>query len=136
MVVPATLVIVLGFLPQEAKIWSFALLVIAAGSSSAMYSGHAANVYDLTLTFPGIIKGVSNSISNVFNILPPFTVEMIVADEVSVLHCLKNQNKLQSKVFASEVMERFFKIPVYYLEYNKQLHKSLLEISLAEKVIR
>lgn len=85
MVVPAIVVIALGFLPQEAKIWSFVLLIIAAGSSSAMYSGHAANVYDLTVTFPGIIKGVSNSISNIFNILPPFTVKIIVTDEVIIL---------------------------------------------------
>ncbi|KAJ8923274.1 hypothetical protein NQ315_001831 [Exocentrus adspersus] len=81
MAVPAAVVIALGFLPEDAQYWSFSLLLLAAGSSSAMYSGHSANVFDMSPTFPGIIKGVANSVSNIFNILPPFTVEIIVTDE-------------------------------------------------------
>lgn len=82
LVVPAVALVFLGYTHAAETHRAVALLVIAVGVNSAIYCGFNVNHMDLTPNFAGTLMCFTNGISNIFGIVAPLLVQMLVKDEV------------------------------------------------------
>ncbi|KAK9887947.1 hypothetical protein WA026_000245 [Henosepilachna vigintioctopunctata] len=79
--VPALGLAILSYLPSEQKLLSVALLVMIVGINGAVASGYQVNHIDISPNFSGILMGITNGSSNIFSIIAPLAVQVIVTDE-------------------------------------------------------
>ncbi|KAJ8980969.1 hypothetical protein NQ317_013423 [Molorchus minor] len=78
---PAISLSVLSYLPTTTTTASIFLLILSVGLGGAVSPGYPMNSIDLSPTFAGVLSGISNGSSNVFAILAPLFVQLIVTDE-------------------------------------------------------
>ncbi|KAJ8929833.1 hypothetical protein NQ314_017436 [Rhamnusium bicolor] len=79
--VPATALLILGFLPKDAIAWSVVMIVIAGGVNSGVFCGYQVTPIDLSPKFAGTIMSIGST-SNLFSLLAPLAVQGIVTDEI------------------------------------------------------
>lgn len=77
--------IALSFLPSDAKALSVTMFVLVGFAYGATAGGPAVNQIDLSPRYAGIVMAITNSLSAVFSIIGPLTVQFIVTDDVSFL---------------------------------------------------
>jgi ACS family sodium-dependent inorganic phosphate cotransporter-like MFS transporter 5 len=82
LVIPAVALVFLGFMDEEHQNLAIALLVVAVGMNSAIYSGFNVNHMDISPNHSGTLMGITNCVSNIFSLLAPLFVQVIVTDEV------------------------------------------------------
>lgn len=82
--VPALALIGLGYVDKEHSEIAVAILVIAVTSNVAIYCGHNVNHMDLSPNFAGPLMGIINTVANIFSILAPLIVGVIVHDKTNV----------------------------------------------------
>lgn len=75
--------LVLSFLPNDAKALSVFMFVLVGFAYGANAGGPGVNQIDLSPRFAGIIMAITNTTSAVFSIIGPLSVQVIVLDEVS-----------------------------------------------------
>ncbi|CAH0563483.1 unnamed protein product [Brassicogethes aeneus] len=80
LVIPAVALTILGLGTKTAN-QSIALLVVAVGMNSAIYSGFNINHIELSPNHSGTLMGFTNCISNVFSLVAPLLVQVVVSDE-------------------------------------------------------
>lgn len=78
---PAIALVVLGFIPRENVVAIVALLIIAVGINAAIWCGFQVNHVDLSPKFSGILMGIGNGSSNIFSIVSPLFVNVLVSDQ-------------------------------------------------------
>lgn len=61
---------------------SVILLVIAVGVNAAVFCGFQVNHIDISPNYSGILMGITNGSSNIFSIIAPLVVQVIVTNEV------------------------------------------------------
>jgi ACS family sodium-dependent inorganic phosphate cotransporter-like MFS transporter 5 len=81
LVIPAVALVFLGFMDEEHQNLAIALLVVAVGMNSAIYSGFNVNHMDISPNHSGTLMGITNCVSNIFSLLAPLFVQVIVTDE-------------------------------------------------------
>lgn len=86
--VPALALIGLGYVDKEHSEIAVAILVIAVTSNVAIYCGHNVNHMDLSPNFAGPLMGIINTVANIFSILAPLIVGVIVHDKVCIIYYL------------------------------------------------
>jgi hypothetical protein len=84
LVIPAVALVFLGFMDEEHQNLAIALLVVAVGMNSAIYSGFNVNHMDISPNHSGTLMGITNCVSNIFSLLAPLFVQVIVTDEVGL----------------------------------------------------
>ena len=72
---------VLGFVSSEETTLSVILLVIAVGVNAAVFCGFQVNHIDLAPNHAGVLMGITNGSSNIFSIIAPLVVQVVVYDE-------------------------------------------------------
>lgn len=82
LIVPAIALVFLGFMDEGHKNLAIALLVIAVGMNSAIYSGFNVNHMDISPNHSGTLMGITNCISNICSLLAPLFVQIVVTDGV------------------------------------------------------
>lgn len=80
---------VLGFIPRENVAAIVSLLIIAVGINAAIWCGFQVNHVDLSPRFSGILMGIGNGSSNIFSIISPLFVNVLVSDQVSSSKAIK-----------------------------------------------
>ncbi|XP_019869409.2 putative inorganic phosphate cotransporter isoform X2 [Aethina tumida] len=78
--VPAIALVFLGLGTESTNV-SIALLVIAVSTNSAIYSGFNVNHIDLSPNHSGTLMGLTNCVSNIFSLLAPLMVQIVVSNE-------------------------------------------------------
>ncbi|RZC22697.1 inorganic phosphate cotransporter, partial [Asbolus verrucosus] len=78
---PAVALIVLGFVPADQTTLSVILLIIAVGINAAVFCGFQVNHIDLAPNHAGTLMGLTNGPSNIFSIIAPLVVQVVVYDE-------------------------------------------------------
>ncbi|KAJ3645134.1 hypothetical protein Zmor_022820 [Zophobas morio] len=81
LVVPAIALVFLGFMDEEHHTPAIALLVIAVGMNSAIFSGFNVNHMDIAPNHSGTLMGLTNCVSNIFSLLAPLFVQVVVTNE-------------------------------------------------------
>ncbi|EFA07862.1 putative inorganic phosphate cotransporter [Tribolium castaneum] len=81
LICPAIALVFLGFMDEEHKNLAIALLVVAVGLNSAIYSGFNVNHMDISPNHSGTLMGITNCVSNIFSLLAPLFVQVVVTDE-------------------------------------------------------
>lgn len=61
------------------------LLVIAVGVNSAVFCGFNVNHMDISPNHAGTLMGITNGFSNIFGIIAPLIVQLLVTNEVSLI---------------------------------------------------
>lgn len=79
--IPAAALILLGFMTENEKQLAIALLTIAVGTNSAIYSGFNINHLDLAPNHSGVLMGITNGASNVCALVAPLFVQVVVTDQ-------------------------------------------------------
>nr|CAI5830121.1 unnamed protein product [Callosobruchus analis] len=75
--VPATALICLSLVGESHYVSAIALLVIAVGFNSAVFSGYNVNHIDLSPVHAGTLMGITNSVSNIFSLVSPLFVDVV-----------------------------------------------------------
>lgn len=78
---PAIALVGLALVDSDDKVLAVTLLVLAVGINSSTYCGYQVNHIDLSPTHAGTLMGITNGIANIFSIVAPLAVEVIVTDE-------------------------------------------------------
>ncbi|KAL1497201.1 hypothetical protein ABEB36_008198 [Hypothenemus hampei] len=78
---PAIALVILAFLPASNIVAIETFLIIAVGINAAIWCGFQVNHVDLSPTFSGVLMGIGNGSSNIFSILSPLIVDVIVKDQ-------------------------------------------------------
>ncbi|CAG9865518.1 unnamed protein product [Phyllotreta striolata] len=78
--VPSLALIVLGFLDSSQSVLAVSMLIIAVGVNAACFAGFQINPVDLAPKFSGILMGIGNGSSNIFSIIAPLMVQVVVGD--------------------------------------------------------
>ncbi|RZB39599.1 inorganic phosphate cotransporter [Asbolus verrucosus] len=81
LIIPAVALVFLGFMNEEYKNLAILLLIIAVSMNSAIYSGYNVNHMDISPNHSGTLMGITNCISNIFSLLAPLFVQIVVTDE-------------------------------------------------------
>lgn len=81
--VSAISLLVICYLPNDARILSVMMLIIPLSATAFQYGGSYINHVDLSPNYAGIIIAISNSIPNLCSIFGPIFVQFVVTDEVS-----------------------------------------------------
>lgn len=81
MVVPAIMLIILGYIDCTQPGAAVTLLVLGVSLTGAQYSGWVVNHMDIAPAFAGILFGISNSIAAVTGFLSPVVVGVITKDK-------------------------------------------------------
>lgn len=84
MLVPALALTTLGLTRTTDSKVAIALLVVAVGVNAATYSGYQVNHIDLSARHAGTLMGLTNGAANVFSIIAPLAVQLVVTDETKV----------------------------------------------------
>ena len=77
MVVPAVMLIILGYIDCTKTGLAILLLVLGVSLTGTQYSGWVVNHMDIAPAFAGILFGISNSIAAVTGFLSPVIVGVI-----------------------------------------------------------
>ncbi|XP_074036873.1 putative inorganic phosphate cotransporter isoform X2 [Leptinotarsa decemlineata] len=80
-VIPAAALMILSFLPDDARALSVTMLIVAIASNAGINAGFNVNHIDLSPKYAGILVALGNSSGNVFAILAPLLVQVILTDE-------------------------------------------------------
>ncbi|CAH1116592.1 unnamed protein product [Phaedon cochleariae] len=80
-VIPAAALMILSFLPDDSRILSVSMLMVAVASNAGINGGFNVNHIDLSPKYAGILVALGNSSGNLFAILAPLLVQIIVTDE-------------------------------------------------------
>ncbi|CAG9767278.1 unnamed protein product [Ceutorhynchus assimilis] len=83
-VVPAIALVILGFVPADKIAAIETMLIIAVGINAAIWCGFQVNHVDLSPKFSGVLMGIGNGSSNIFSIISPLFVQILVTDETDV----------------------------------------------------
>ncbi|KAL3272615.1 hypothetical protein HHI36_014082 [Cryptolaemus montrouzieri] len=78
---PALALAVLSYIPDHEDLLSVMVLVFAVGINGAVSCGYQVNHIDISPNFSGILMGITNGSSNIFSIIAPLVVQVIVIDE-------------------------------------------------------
>lgn len=81
LVIPAVALVFLGFTPADEPKRAVALLVVAVGFNSGIFCGFNVNHVDISPNHAGTLMGITNGISNVFGIVAPLLVQLLVTNE-------------------------------------------------------
>lgn len=76
--------VALGYVPTDQTTVSVTLLIIVVGINAAVFCGFQVNVIDLSPNFAGVLMGITNGSSNIFSIIAPLIVQVVVYDETSI----------------------------------------------------
>lgn len=83
--IPATALIVLGFVDNAQKELAIGLLVVAVGTNAWTQCGYLVNPIDLSPNHAGTITGLVNCFSTIFSILGPLSVGFFGDDKVLIV---------------------------------------------------
>lgn len=75
---PAAALIGLSFVGSSQVSLAILLLILAVGFNSAVYSGYNVNHIDLSPEHAGTLMGITNSISNLFSLVSPLIIDIII----------------------------------------------------------
>ncbi|CAG9828052.1 unnamed protein product [Diabrotica balteata] len=100
MLIPALALIFLGYCSKDTAVGAVILLMIAVGANGATFCGTFINNVDLSPNFAGVLYGIMNGCSNVFGILAPLIVDVMVKDLYNPKQW-RNVFYLASAVYAS-----------------------------------
>ncbi|XP_044758455.1 putative inorganic phosphate cotransporter isoform X1 [Coccinella septempunctata] len=78
---PAIALTLLSYLPDDEDFLSVMVLIFAVGINGSVSSGFQVNHIDISPNFSGILMGITNGSSNIFSIIAPLAVQVIVTDE-------------------------------------------------------
>ncbi|XP_060604620.1 sialin-like isoform X2 [Ruditapes philippinarum] len=81
MLLPAALLICLGYVDCTQPGFAIALLVLGVATTGFQYSGWIVNHMDIAPAFAGILFGITNSIAAVTGFLSPYVVGVITEDQ-------------------------------------------------------
>lgn len=82
LIVPAIALVFLSFMNEDHKNWAIGLLIVAVSVNSATYSGFNVNHMDISPNHSGILMGITNCFSNVFSLIAPLVVQVVVENPV------------------------------------------------------
>lgn len=75
---PAAALIGLSFVGSSQVSLAILLWILAVGFNSAVYSGYNVNHIDLSPEHAGTLMGITNSISNLFSLVSPLIIDIII----------------------------------------------------------
>ncbi|XP_044252508.1 putative inorganic phosphate cotransporter isoform X1 [Tribolium madens] len=78
---PALALVGLSFVPEDQTTLSVALLIVVVGINAAVFCGFQVNHIDLAPNHAGTLMGITNGSSNIFSIIAPLVVQVVVYDE-------------------------------------------------------
>jgi ACS family sodium-dependent inorganic phosphate cotransporter-like MFS transporter 5 len=78
---PAIALVALGFVPNDQSTLSVILLILVVGINAAVFCGFQVNHIDLAPNHAGTMMGITNGFSNIFSIIAPLVVQVVVYDE-------------------------------------------------------
>lgn len=120
--VPALALIGLGYVDKEHSEIAVAILVIAVTSNVAIYCGHNVNHMDLSPNFAGPLMGIINTVANIFSILAPLIVGVIVHDKVCVIYYLLLSKKIYVLLFVYLNYENLIKRYVFNIDFSNNIY--------------
>lgn len=85
MLVPAVLLIGLGYLDCTQPVLAITLLVLGVSLTGIQYSGWIVNHMDIAPMFAGILFGISNSVAAVTGFLSPVIVGVVTEVKINFL---------------------------------------------------
>lgn len=80
--VPAVALLILSHLPNNAKGFSIATLIIAFAFTSAANGGFFVSHIDLSSNHVGVLVALGNTMGNLVSIVAPFLLKCLFKDEV------------------------------------------------------
>ncbi|XP_018561089.1 putative inorganic phosphate cotransporter [Anoplophora glabripennis] len=75
--VPAVALLALNFVGSSQKEVTIVILVIAVGFNAGVLSGYNVNHMDISPIHSGTLMGIANSLSNIFSVIAPLTVDAV-----------------------------------------------------------
>nr|XP_022908787.1 putative inorganic phosphate cotransporter isoform X1 [Onthophagus taurus] len=78
---PAGALFALGMAESDQKGLVIGLLITAVGLNSAIFCGYQVSHVDIAPTHAGTLMGITNGGANIFSIIAPLIVELVVTDE-------------------------------------------------------
>lgn len=75
--IPALALFALNFVGSTQKELTIVILVIAVGFNAGVFSGFNVNHIDISPIHSGTLMGITNSLSNIFSIIAPLTVDAV-----------------------------------------------------------
>ncbi|XP_050679097.1 putative inorganic phosphate cotransporter isoform X3 [Leptidea sinapis] len=80
---PAAALVALSYIPAGHISLAVAMLTVTVGLNGAHYSGFLISHIDLSPNFASTLMGFTNAFGNVFSIMAPLSVSLVVKDETS-----------------------------------------------------
>ncbi|CAH2242828.1 jg11761 [Pararge aegeria aegeria] len=80
---PAAALLVLSYIPAGHLPLAVAMLTVTVGLNGAHYFGFLISHIDLSPNFASTLMGITNGCGNIFSILAPLSVSLVVKDETS-----------------------------------------------------
>lgn len=81
---PAVALVCLGYITKDQVTLGVVLLVLSVGLNAGVYVGFQVNHIDLSPNFAGTMMGITNGVSNIFSLVGPLVVGIVVTTEVAI----------------------------------------------------
>ncbi|KAJ8929848.1 hypothetical protein NQ314_017452, partial [Rhamnusium bicolor] len=115
-ILPGIGLLVLGFYTSDNKTEYMCTLYITMSSIIATNHGYTLNTIDISPTFCGTLRGITSAVGNVFALLTPLAVQVVVKNEQDprewrtifiIISCINFLAAIFYIVFASGKLQRW-----------------------------